>query len=217
MNITKNSVMKDEIFDNIRVAVVGEREGIHLSDLIYCTRKAYFRKKGLSPKPTNDQCILWLTGFAFQAFMFPLDKEIPVIYEGVVCTPDIPRGIEVKSTRQSMRKFIPEGMHHWLMQIMGYMKALGKTKYDLAVMFVCGAYAPPFPDLDCWTIEATQEDIDDNWNEVMVRRTRLVHALETHTPPDPDCADWEWEYCECIDNCTETQCYRKKQLKGGKK
>jgi len=213
MQITKNEKLREEIFDNIRAAVSGDRQGIHLSDLIYCTRKAYYRKQGLSPKPTNELCILWLTGFAFQAFMFPLDKEIPIMVDGIHCTPDIPTGIEVKSTRQSMRKFVPEGMHHWLKQILGYCKALNKLEYDLAVMFVCGSYSPPFPDLDCWHIQATEEEVENNWNELLIRKQRLEHALAEVNPPEPDCADWEWEYCENIDYCQDTTCYRKKQLK----
>jgi hypothetical protein len=72
--------------------------------------------------------------------MFPKDKEITTTVDGIDCTPDIPTGIEVKSTRQSMRKFTVEAMEHWKKQILGYCKSLGKTEYDLVVMFVCGNY-----------------------------------------------------------------------------
>lgn len=217
MLVQKNPELKETIYSSIRSAVAKEREGIHLSDLIYCSRKAYFRKMGLSPKPTNEQCVLWMTGYAFQAFMFPLDEEVPVIIDGIHCTPDIPRGIEVKSTRQSSRRFEFESMRHWQRQILGYCKALNKLEYDLVVMFVCGNYAPPFPDIDCWHIEATQEEVETNWTEVLQRAVKLQIAIESNFPPEPDCEPWEGGYCECVDLCPDTACFRKRQLKEDKK
>lgn len=157
MIITKSPELRQQIFNNIRNAVVKERTGIHLSDLLFCSRKAYFRKLGLSLQPSDELCLLWLTGYAFQAYLFPKDEETSILVggitynpngetevtiDGIVCTPDILSGIEVKSTRQSMRKFAPESMSHWTRQILGYCKALGKLEYDLVVMFVCGCLSP---------------------------------------------------------------------------
>lgn len=213
MEFIKNPELKRVIYDNIRQAVQREREGIHLSDTLYCSRKFYWRKKGLAPKPTDEQCLLWSTGYAFQTWMFPLDEEIPLIVGGIVCSPDITRGIEVKSTRQSMRKFIPENMEHWNRQVLGYCKALNKLEYDLVVMFVCGNYAPPFPDLDCWHIVATQEEVDDNWEYVKAKASILASCLDSDVPPEPDNAPWEADYCECVDLCTDSYCYKKRELK----
>jgi len=216
---TKNLALKKQVFDSIRRSVTGGREGIHLSDLVYCTRKAYWRSQGYRPEPTDEQCLLWLTGYAFQAYMFPLDKEITYEVDGINCTPDIPTGVEVKSTRQSLTNFDFDSMGHWQRQILGYCKALGKLEYDLVVMFVCGNYKPPFPDLECYHIEATQEEVDTNWALIQRKRDKLVGALMVGVPPPIDCDDWEWKYCECVDLCADSECYRKKSLlgtKGGK-
>lgn len=407
MIATENLVLKQQVFDNIRKSVVKERKGIHLSDCIYCSRKAYFRKLGVSPDPSNELCLLWLTGYAFQAYMFPADKEITYNVDGVDCTPDIPSGIEVKSTRMSMAKFEFASQTHWKRQILGYCKALGKTEYDLVVMHVCGclapetqvlkydltwcpvgclqsgdelvgvdefqdgmkrrklrkatvlrtqrirlpcyriglsngkfitasnehpwlvaratnkqhtspewvstdslwvgaklrklcdisvtssltvtngvaqirttnmqstlkllgnvrlqrlldklkldgmwlpmtdstvevtsleyigeqevigmdtttktfiaegivthnSYKPPFPDIACWHITATKEEIDANWAEVLDKAVNLEIAIATQVPPAPDCEDWEADYCENIEFCTDSPCYRRKQLK----
>ena len=217
MIITENPVMKKQMYDNIRETVTSERTGIHLSDLIYCSRKAYFRKMGMSPPPSDVLCVLWMTGYAFQNYMFPKDEEIPITIDGINCTPDIPSGIEVKSTRMSSKRFDLDKVTQYKRQILGYCKALNKLEYDLVVLFVCGNYAPPFPDVNCWHIETTQEEVDANWNEVLQRAVKIKIALMDRVPPEPDSMDWEWEYCENIEYCQDTVCYRKKQMKGGKK
>ena len=217
MIITNNPELKEVIYNNIRDTVTGERTGVHLSDLIYCSRKAYFRKMGMSPPPSSELCVLWMTGFAFQVYMFPKEKEIAVELDGIWCTPDITRGIEVKSTRRSSRKFNLDDVVQYKRQILGYCKVLDKLEYDLVVLFVCGNYAPPFPDVDCWHIETTQEEVDANWQEALFRAFRIQLALQHKVPPEPDCMDWEWEYCENIEFCQDTVCWRKKNLRGGKK
>jgi len=203
MKITKNPELRQHIYNNIRQTVAKDRSGIHLSDLIYCSRKAFFRKMGVSPEPSDELCMLWMTGYAFQAFMFPNENEITVLVDGINCTPDIPGGIEIKSTRQSSRNFDLDNITHYKRQILGYCKALNKLEYDLVVMFVCGNYAPPFPSMDCWHITATQEEVDANWNEVLEKSIKLQEALKAQTPPEPDCMDWECSYCENIDYCQD--------------
>lgn len=216
MEITKNPELRQQIYDGIRDRVTGEREGIHLSDLIYCPRKAYYRKLGLAPPPSDELCTLWMTGYAFQAYMFPNDEEIPLEVDGINCTPDVPSGVEVKSTRASSRKFDLDNVSQYKRQILGYCKALNKTEYDLVVLFACGNYAPPFPLVDCWHIVTTKEEVDANWSECLAKADILRTSLETLTPPAPDCYEWEWQWCENIQMCPDTICYRKKQLKEGK-
>lgn len=213
MIITKNPDLQAKVYQNIRESMVKDRQGMHLSDLIYCNRKAYFKKKGLAPVPSDELCMLWMTGYAFQAYMFPSDKEVTTVVDGVNCTPDIPSGIEVKSTRQSAGRFTVESMEHWKRQILGYCKSLGLLEYDLVVMFVCGNYKPPFPSMDCWHISVSQDEVDNNWALVQVKKAILEKALVDNVPPFPDCENWEWEYCEFIGNCPNTQCSRKRQLK----
>jgi hypothetical protein len=213
MIVTPNLELRKQVMDNIRTSVVKDRPDIHLSDCIYCLRKAYFRKKGLSPEPSDELCLLWLTGFAFQTYMFPKDKEITHKIDGIDCTPDINSGIEVKSTRQSMSKFEFDSMTHWKRQILGYCKALNLLSYDLVVMHVCGDYKPPFPDIACWHIETTQEEVDANWLTIQEKAVLLDIALATEVPPAIDCEDWEADYCENIEFCMDSPCYRRRQLK----
>jgi hypothetical protein len=219
MIYTKNSELREHVLQNIRNTVTKNREGIHLSDCIYCIRKAYFRKMEIAPPASDKTCLLWCTGYAFQAYLFPLDIEATVIVDGISCTPDITRGIEVKSTRLSLAKFDPAEQEAYNRQILGYCKALHVLDYDLVVMFVAGDYKPPFPSLDCWHIEATEEEVENNWNLVKGNADTIRWSLQMGVVPQPTCMDWEWEHCECIDLCQDTLCYRRKYLgkaKGGK-
>lgn len=203
MIVEKNLILRSQIFDNIRKTVTEDREGIHLSDLIYCSRKAYWRMKGMAPSATDKQCLLWTTGYAFQHWLFPAEIEVPIQVDGIWCSPDISSGIEVKSTRQSSGNFDFDSMLHWKRQILGYCKALNKLEYDLVVMFVCGNYKPPFPNLDCWHIVATQEEVDENWLWICSKALILTHALLTNTPPEPDNEPWECKMCEAINLCSD--------------
>jgi hypothetical protein len=110
MIITEDVEMRMEVMDNIRTRVSSDRPDIHVSDVTLCLRKAYWRKLGLAARPSDELCLLWLTGYAFQTYMFPNDTEITYVQDGLYCTPDIPDGKEVKSTRASMGKFDPYTM-----------------------------------------------------------------------------------------------------------
>ena len=77
------------------------------------------------------------------------------------------------------------------------------------MLFVCGNYAPPFPDIDCWHIGTIQEEVDENWEEMVARRDILQEALLEGEPPPPDCAEWECRWCENIEYCQDVVGARK--------
>ena len=73
---------------------------------------------------------------------------------------------EVKTTYKSVNTvgdLTNEWM--WLTQIKAYCRALSTRWAMLHVLFLCGDYKYPIkPQLLCWQIEFTQEEIDDNWS-----------------------------------------------------
>ncbi len=141
VNWALNQDLIEEIYNKIRDRLGREpREGIHLSDLTLCLMKSFHRKRGYSPPPTREQLALFISGFAFQEYLFKNSNNAPVVLDGIHCTLDVLPGIEVKSTRQSMKRFKPEEMGHWERQILGYCKTLERTEFDLVVFFVCGDY-----------------------------------------------------------------------------
>jgi hypothetical protein len=214
MNFTVNDKLTQDVYKGIYDRIVKDRSGIHVSDLCLCLRKTYFRKMKMAPAPTKEQSLLWATGFAIQQYLYP-SPEVTLTVDGIDCTPDIALpGIEVKSTRKSMKKFTPDEYDHWTVQILAYCKAMNILEYDLLVFFVCGNYAPPFPDLGAWHGVTTQEEVDQNWQNLLMKKFFLEAAFNKQRPPELACNySWEWEYCECIELCQDTDCYKRKKLK----
>jgi hypothetical protein len=53
----------------------------------------------------------------------------------------------------------------YMMQIKGYCKGADTRHAALHILFLCGDYKFPIqPQLKCWNLEFTQEEIDDNWS-----------------------------------------------------
>ena len=196
MLITENKELYGKIIQSLR-SKFGEREGIHLSDLIYCLRKAYFRKTNQAPDASDEQLMMYVMGMAIQNWMFPEPEKV-IELDGIACSPDVASGIEVKSTRKSMGKFNVMEMEHWLKQIKGYCKVMGKTEFDLVTFFVCGDYKPPFPKLGIpKTLTFTPLEIEENWNTMKERKIELDKALKNNVaPPFGTEMSWECEKCE---------------------
>jgi len=106
-----------------------ERDGIHVSDLIYCLREAYFKKT--APKElTETQLMFFLDGarrhVALQS-LSGVECEVRVEGLGIVGTVDMlgTAPIEFKSTRA--RSGVPD---HYLRQL-GYYVELRRTTAQL--------------------------------------------------------------------------------------
>lgn len=72
---------------------------------------------------------------------------------------------EVKATYKST-KTVGDMTEEWLYltQIKAYCKGLGTRFAKIHILFLCGDYKYPIkPQLKCWQLEFTQQEIDDNW------------------------------------------------------
>lgn len=200
------SVVDTTVIDEILKRFQKERTGIHLSDLDLCLKKAYYRR--LHPQPiTPKQGIMYAIGYGVQEYLWP-GEEVPLVVDGINCSPDSYKGNEVKTTRASMKNFDPL-KPHWLLRIKGYCKALGITKYLLSVIFLLPS------ELLTWEFHFTPEEIEENWKEVLMRRDILKLALETNSPPIPDFhQDWECKkYCECTGFCLNNITQGRKEVR----
>jgi hypothetical protein len=89
----------------------------------------------------------------------------------VIITPEDPQGTsqlvihEVKATYKSTNtvgELVDEWM--WMQQIRAYCKGAGTRFAKMHVLFLCGNYKFPLqPQLKCWLVEFTQEEIDESW------------------------------------------------------
>lgn len=73
---------------------------------------------------------------------------------------------EVKATYKSTKTVGNlEGEWMWMTQLKGYCKGLNILVAYLHVLFICGDYRRPItPQLRCWKVRFTQEEIDESWD-----------------------------------------------------
>jgi len=215
MKIIESQDLTNKIYDAIRQRTQKERTGCHLSDLIYCNYKFFFRKtrKDLPPI-SNEQAMLFWSGYALQYFLKPFQATIPHHIDDIYLTPDIENAYfldfyiplaEVKTTRVNMARFDPSSktVNHYIEQMMGYSKALDTNIAYLIVFFACGSYNPPFPSLKTWQFEFTKEEINKKWEEILGRRDVLDRAIKDLSLPTPHFMAFkkECDYCELVDIC----------------
>lgn len=89
-----------------------------------------------------------------------LDVIITQTFEGTVVMVH-----EVKATYKST-KTVGDVSDQWLYlaQIKAYCKGAGTRFAKIHILFLCGDYKYPIkPQLKCWQLEFTQEEIEDNW------------------------------------------------------
>lgn len=195
------------------IATHPREEGLHVSDLIYCRRKAWYRKQRRAANPEfeeydTDTLVMFLLGHGYHALleqgieerkvvlMFAAhDRDVAVhgTIDGEVRPDGSPH--EFKTTRYSSNKPIEE-MIHYVEQVASYALGLGVDHGQLSIIFINGAYnrggsgmKPTIKTLDLTFSEPEM----DNWYLELGRR---VAALLQPTPPPLPChRTWECQYC----------------------
>ena len=177
-----------------------QRQGIHLSTVIYCLTRAYFDFTQYI-QPTEEEVMLFALGYGLQDVLTPQEAEAPVFEkDGITYSPDFMLKMddtyfEIKTTRMSMDKgYLPDT---WIEYIMGGCYIRDITEYELVVLYMMGNWKPPFPKIYAETLKFDQEEILENWYNIIGRRDVLLHDLDAKRPPTPTlwCKEWECKYC----------------------
>lgn len=180
----------------------GERDGIHLSDLL-APRKAYFQK--IDPKhPTFHEVCYWMSGNAVE------DKFLGAIgyehgeqreWNGILYTPDMFLSFpaELKSRRRGLAKVGEEvdTYDHYLRQLRGYCAIVDSTQGWLLVLSLVEKQADHTtkPELAAYRIEFTQEELSVERTNLLVLRDKLLWTIQRNGLPDiylslPECPSW---------------------------
>lgn len=173
-----------------------QREGIHLSTIVYCLTSSYFDFTEYI-QPTDEEVMLFALGYGLQDVLTPQEAEAPVFQkDGIIYSPDFLLKVddtyfEIKTTRMSSNK--PELPETWIEYIMGGCYIRDINEYELVIFFMMGNWKPPFPKLRAETLRFTDEELQENWYRIIRRRNVLVDALTDKKPPTPKqfCKDWE--------------------------
>ena len=168
-------------------------EEIHVSDLIYCLRKAWFgRVEQLPPSP--QETMYFITGWGLQAAMLQNLRTEVITLDGIMMTPDYWNGdaelLELKTTMVGEKRLVANDFPEtWLTQIMCYMKGTGLIEATLLVFQLMQRKPYNF------RIKCTLKEIDDNWAEVVRKKGILQAAIKAKAPPVPCNAGWECTGC----------------------
>ncbi len=194
------------------------REPNHLSSYISCRTRSFFDQKQ-AIEPTEQEVMLFAIGYGLQDVMTPKDAEAKLYkVEDIIYRPDMSFEVtmaelnmlmELKTTRKSAKHhYIDESLPlTWLAYMKGGCHITGTLEYTLAVLYLMGNYAPPFPQLYCDTFYFEQEEVDANWQIILANKLVLDTANESGIPPTPfsHCYEWECTYCRYKLMC-ETLC-----------
>lgn len=177
--ITENTSLRDEFLERLRVKYTIEREGIHVSGLIYCLRETFARK--YMPLPLQLQSLFYyLDGeqrhSCLQGLVPNLQNEMEINNDGLIGTMDlfnpdpndtVPKVIEIKSTRAKPRS---ELAPHYLRQGAYYCLLTNTKKFTLVTQHINHG------EIIFYDIEFTDEELSDFYVDMIGGRDQLAKA-----------------------------------------
>lgn len=163
------------------------RDGIHVSDIVLCSRKAVFKK--IEPCPiTNRELNFFTSGRAIHEAIgtlahntgnYILEKEVE--YQGIVGHVDLYDSrhnipIECKSYRS---KSIETPKPHHVEQLKSYMAILGSKKGIILYQLLLHFEDKPFVEFE---VIMTDEEIKEKLQELTIAAALYKSAVETKSP-----------------------------------
>lgn len=198
-------------------ALYPREEGLHVSDLIYCRRKAWYRRQARAQgaeleEYDTDTLAMFLLGHGYHALLEQGVDERKVVltlfgspgqgglqvHGTVDHTED--NGFELyphefKTTRASSSKAI-EMVQHYIEQVAAYALGMNTERGQLSVIYINGSYnkggSGMKPTIKTFDLEFTRDELRE-WREELTRR---AFALVDTAPPALPChRTWECGYC----------------------
>lgn len=218
MEVFYDEQVANKIIETIKSKDGDRPEGVHVSDLLYCLNKSFFKHQNGEAELDLSTLLLFTQGRAIQDFLTGESGDAPPIQvDGIWMTMDfIPddKGlppIEVKMTYMSSTRKASTG---WLQQMMAYCKGLGVNEYSLVRYCLEGNYKRVNDQLTRPTLLPmryvfTDEEIEENWAWLVDRKGVLEKAYETNTMPlilipdymGKDGGKWQCTRCSWKEEC----------------
>jgi hypothetical protein len=211
VEFTRNPTLETELFNRLRLKYTHDRPDVpHLTELIYCLTKGYYDRFDRL-QPTQKEMLYFAIGFGLEEVILrdatSLEPQL-VEVDGVYMSLDYIAldgvGVDLKSTRMYPSKDDgspsygwPQG---WRRQFMGYAKHLGQTEFDVAILYL-GA-----PDLVAGRLSFTQQEMDDNWDHIMMRKTIYMAHVAGSMVPAPFTFTEDPSMWECKDKKGNPTC-----------
>ena len=226
MLITHDDHLKENLLDEMRTILGGDRGGFHVSDLVGCIHEAFFKKT--QPRELDEEKILLFTlGRAGQDILDAASKSLgiepnpeQVVLMDVTGSldgfkegngtpeadnyPKLPSGFvsEIKTTRSSSNKELSE---RYVDQVMAYCKMKNVRTAKIIVVHIVGGWKATnfMPRMKVWDITFTQDELDRHWSTMMARKGVLEFELEQGKVVEdyPPPYTWNCSYCQYTDQC----------------
>lgn len=200
MRVVEDEGLRDQLLGVLTEKYSRDRKGIHVSDLVYCLREVFFRRK-FPRKVTETELMFFVDGARRHAVVEELsgkDSEVSIDWEGIKGTVDLINEsipIEIKSTRA--RKSLPT---HYLCQLKYYCVMLGVSWGFLIVLRLTN-YERPW---EFYRIEFDREEMVEAVNEMLEGKDLLLDAFERDDPSKlPKWEPWKCRYCHYSNICEE--------------
>ena len=203
MHIQENSTVANWAITQVQKRMAerhGERTGaLHASEIFQCFRKTYYQRTIGVPPLDFETIMRFAVGQSLQEFFLGPEKEGVEAYGIILSVDRLVSGqvLEFKSTRMAYEgapkdatgktirggtkvRFDPETnpyTQEWLTRCRAYCAAHGVNKAHIIVFFIFQTV------LSAWTVEFTDEELDEARQDIEERRDILTDYLDTNTVP----------------------------------
>lgn len=215
MKVRENLIVSRKVMKKLK----GERFSSKtwtVTRLLQCPRKAYYRMISMREIAPESLTLIFARGRALhteleKAFKFrEIHKEVDGIRGDIDAIGD--RVVEIYSTRLGSKKVedankIPDVFRSKVRQLMAYCYMIGERSGDLLVFFTSGDYSRFVevlgkkvytgirPELKCWTLEFTEEELKKNWKQMLDNKEEIELAFKDGIPPLSCGEEWECNNC----------------------
>jgi hypothetical protein len=180
-------------------------EGVHVSDIIACRRKGWYRLNGERVAPHSlETLLLFLMGQGHHSLLEAGQSEVTlsIDVDGIRVTGNVDHmeedehgeayPAEFKTTRASYGK-MKTPTDHYVEQAASYAAMKGVAHARIYVVFLLGDYkGAKLPKIRAWDLLFTDAEMGA-WRREMARRTALIAGSEL--PSLDEHHDWECKYC----------------------
>lgn len=179
-------------------------EGVHVSDIVACRRKGWYRLHGEPVAPHSLQTLLlFLMGQGHHSLLELGEEEVhlAVDFDGIRVTGTVDRQEqdhgapypgEIKTTRASAGK-MKTPLDHYVEQAASYAVMQGVDRARIHVVFLLGDYkGAKLPQIKSWDLVFTDQELAA-WRREMGRRAQILAGSEL--PSLDEHQEWECKYC----------------------
>jgi len=209
-----------EVRDKVMKRLTGERftpKTFSITRLIQCPRKTYYMMAGTKAVIYDVSTLYMARGRGIgREIQTGFEKtEVRIERDGIRGDIDAfdERLIEIYTTNTSLSKVqkdetkVPEVFRTKVKQLMAYCYMTGVKVGDLLVFFMSGdytrftevfgtnIYTGIRPELKCWTLEFTDEELEENWKNILDNKADIELALKTGSPPLTVGEEFECKSC----------------------